>query len=571
MRIDVRWLALVLVAMSMAAAPLAAAEIAGTSSISAVTVFPRGAEITRAAQLKLAQGEHVLVFKDLPAQAIEGSIRIEGRSTGRLDIGSVDTRRVEIPRLDPAASQSERRKLEEAIEKLQDERALIAAEVEAAEAQKRFVEGLVALPTRSSARPGENAEKGEEWGDIFLLIGSRLAEAEKARLAASLKVREFDRRITDLERALSDLAPIEDARTEVRVKVTATAALEANLLLRYQVPSASWQSLYDARLMTGARNVSPSLVLVRRAAVQQRTGEDWRDVALTLSTARPTNGASAPSLNPTTIDFVPDVPPPRPMASPPPAAPGPTVGPRRPGADGNSAPSAAAAAEKERDEGSEIGEQQASAEISAFQARFDIPGRTTVLAGSEVKRVLIDEAKVEPTLVVRAVPRLRTQAYLYAKLAAPKTTAYLPGAIALFRDGTYVGNGKLPLLAPGQEHEIGFGADDAVRVRYATVEDKRGETGLISSQQTDTRAYRISVRNLHERAIAVSVLDNIPTSRQQDIKVELIGKTPPTRRDVDGKRGVLAWEAMLQPDEERQIEFGYRVSWTAGKRVTYGR
>jgi uncharacterized protein (TIGR02231 family) len=568
MRIDVRWLAPVAAAVAMVATPLAATEIPGTSAITAVTVFSRGAEVTRTAQLKIAPGEHVVVFKDLPAQAIDGSIRIEGRSTGKLDIGSVDTRRVEIPHLDPAVSQSERRKLEEAIEKLQDERAIVAAEMDAAEAQKRFVEGLVALPTRPSTKPAENAEKGEEWGGLFDLIGRRLAEAEKTRLAASLKVREFDRRISDLERALSDLAPIEDARTEVRVHVMAAAALEANLLLRYQVPSASWQSLYDARLNTGARNVAPSLTLVRRAAVQQRTGEDWRDVVLTLSTARPANGASAPILDAVSVDFIPDIP--RPVASAPqPAAPAPRS--RRPGAEGGGAPSEALAAEKRLDEEVAIGEQQASAEISAFQARFDIPGRTTVLATGEVKRALIDEAKIEPSLVVRAVPRLRTQAYLYARIAAPKTGAYLPGTIALFRDGTYVGTGKLPLLAPGQEHEIGFGADDSVRIRYATVEDKRGETGLISSQQTDTRAFRISVKNMHERAIAVSVLDNMPTSRQQEIKVELTGKTPPSRRDVDDKRGVLAWEAQLQPDEERQIEFGYRISWPAGKRVMYSR
>jgi uncharacterized protein (TIGR02231 family) len=234
-------------------------------------------------------------------------------------------------------------------------------------------------------------------------------------------------------------------------------------------------------------------------------------------------------------------------------------------------PAREAAADKRQEEEIAISEQQASAEISTFQARFEIPGRTTVLATGEVKRALIDEAKIEPSLVVRAVPRLRTQAYLYAKLAAPKTAAYLPGTISLFRDGTYIGTGKLPLLAPGQEHEIGFGADDSVRIRYATVEDKRGETGLISSQQTDTRSFRISVKNMHERTIAVSVLDNIPTSRQQDIKVELTGKSPPTRRDIDDKRGTLAWETLLQPDEERQIDFGYRVSWPAGKRVIYGR
>jgi len=569
MRIDVRWLALMAAVTAMTTTPLAAGEIAGTSAISAVTVFSRGAEVTRTAQLKIVQGEHVVIFKDLPAQAIEGSIRIEGRSTGRLDIGSVDTRRVEIPRLDPAVSQSERRKLEEAIEKLEDERAVLAAEVEAAEAQKRFVEGLVALPTRSNAKPADSAEKGEEWGDIFLLIGSRLAEAEKARLSASHKVRELDRRIKDLERALTDLAPIEDARTEVRVNITAAAALEANLLLRYQVSSASWQSLYDARLMTGARNVAPGLILVRRAAVQQRTGEDWRDAVLTLSTARPANGASAPALDSAVVDFLPETPPPRPVASAPPPAQ--TSRARLQSADGAGRQAEPAAAEKKPDEEISIGEQQASAEYSAFQARFDIPGRTSVLATGEVKRVLIDEVKVEPSLVVRSVPRLRTQAYLYAKLAAPKTSAYLPGDIALFRDGTYVGTGKLPLLAPGQEHEIGFGADDSVRIRYATIEDKRGETGLISSQQTDTRAFRVTVKNMHERAIAVSVQDSIPTSRQQDIKVELTAKTPPSRRDFDDKRGVLAWDALLQPDEERQIEFGYRVSWPAGKRVIYGR
>lgn len=567
MRIDVRVLARAMALIAATASPLAAAEIPGASAIKAVTVFPRGAEVTRSAQLQITQGEHVLVFKDLPAQAIAGSIRVEGRSTGRLDIGSVDTRRVKVPRVDPVTSQSERRKLELAIEQLQDERAVVLAEVEAAEAQKNFVEALAALPKRPDPLPGAVAATQPDWGSLFNLIGSRLAEAEKARLTAIVKVRDIERRIADLEKALSGLAPVEDERTEVRVNVTAGAAVEAGLLLRYQVPAASWQSLYDARLMTGARNIAPSLLIVRRAAVQQRTGEDWRDVALTLSTTRPSNGASAPELPPVTVDFAPEVPPPppRPMAAAPPAQSPATRALKRAEAreDG--------AADKAEQQDLAVEEQRASIEATAFQALFALPGAMTVLATGEVKRVQIDDARVEPAIVVRAVPRLQTQAYLYAKVTMPKTTAYLPGAVSLFRDGTYVGTGHLPLLSAGQEHEIGFGTDDAVRVRYATVEDKRGESGLISSSLTDTRSFRITMKNLHERAISVSVLDHMPTSKQQDIKVEMTGKTPPTRRDIDDKRGVLAWEGALQPDEERQIEFGYRISWPAGKRVIYGR
>jgi uncharacterized protein (TIGR02231 family) len=569
MRIDVRVLAHAFVLVALTALPLAAAEIPGTSAITTVTVFPRGAEVTRAAQLKVAQGEHILVFKDLPAQALEGSIRVEGRSTGRLEIGSVDTRKVKVPHLDPATSQSERRKLELAIEKLEDERAVVAAEVTAAETQKKFIEAMVALPNRPAPMGGPLAGSGDKWADVFSLIGTRLAEAEKARLAAAVKVRDFDRRISDLEKALSSLAPVEDERTEVRVNVTAAAGLEANLLVRYQVPSANWHSLYDARLMTGARNVAPSLILIRRAAIQQRSGEDWRDVTLTLSTTRPSSGASAPMLPPLSVDYVPDPSKSRGVVSPQPS-PAPASRPRnlaseragrRDEAEVDAAPVPEVAVE----------EQQARVEATPFQAVFALPGKMTVLTTGEVKRTQIDGTKVEPTIVVRAVPLLQPQAYLYAKVAMPKTTAHLPGPISLFRDGTYVGTGRLPLLSPGQEHEIGFGADDSVRVRHATIEDKRGETGLISSSQTDTRSFRITVKNLHERAITISILDHMPVSKQQEIKVELTGKTPPTRRDVDEKRGVLAWEATLQPDEERQIEFGYRISWPAGKSVMYRR
>ena len=66
------------------------------------------------------------------------------------------------------------------------------------------------------------------------------------------------------------------------------------------------------------------------------------------------------------------------------------------------------------------------------------------------------------------------------------------------------------------------------------------------------------------------MLDQIPVSQNADITVELTGKTAPTRRDVDDKRGVLAWDMKLEPDEERVIEFGYRATWPAAKKVTYG-
>ena len=78
---------------------------------------------------------------------------------------------------------------------------------------------------------------------------------------------------------------------------------------------------------------------------------------------------------------------------------------------------------------------------------------------------------------------------------------------------------------------------------------------------------------MHERADqSWSVIDQIPVSQNDDIKIELIGQDrSPTKRDIDDKRGMLAWEMKLEPEEERVIEFGYRVTWPAAERIVYGK
>jgi uncharacterized protein (TIGR02231 family) len=216
-------------------------------------------------------------------------------------------------------------------------------------------------------------------------------------------------------------------------------------------------------------------------------------------------------------------------------------------------------------------EQSATVEAAAFQAIFKVPGKLTVPGNGEQKRVQLDTAEIDPTLVVRTTPRVEAKAYLYAKMSTPRATPYLPGQVSLFRDGTFVGTGRLPQLTPGEEHELGFGADDAMRVKHALIEEKRGESGIISASKSDVRSFRITVKNAHAQAVQLTVMDQIPVSQHQDIKVELISKTPPSRRDIDDKRGVLAWDQKIEADEERTIDFGYRVTWPAAKAVHYGR
>lgn len=551
------WRAAAAAAVGLCILPFSAraADIAAASRVDEVTVFPVGAEVKRVARVRLARGDNSIVVPDLPAQANPASIRIEAKGTGPVMIGAVDSRRIFVPRTDAEAVVSERQRLEVEIERLKDERARLEAAAEAAQAQRSFIKHLTELPTVAAAANGTAPAAQHDWGTIYALIGKGMADAQRAALEVGIKIRDLDRRIEDLQKALALLAPTRQERTEVRVFANAAADLDLDLAVRYQVTGAGWSPHYDARLDVGGRSSAPRLTLVRRASIRQQTGEPWPNAALSLSTARPAAGVAAPDLKPLMVDIA--------SESPRPPAPAPSGrAMQREAAERESKAEPAAPMVTAR-------EAAASVEQAPFQATFIIKDRLTVPETGEPKRVLIEEQAIEPSLIVKAVPRIDPKTYLYAKIVLPRTAPYLAGPVSLFRDRTYVGSGRLPQLVPGEEHEIGFGADDLIRIRHAVLDEKRGETGLITSSRTDQRSFRITIKNMHERPITYMVQDGIPVSVNQDIKVDLTGRTPPTRRDIDDRRGIIAWDDKLNPDEERVIEYGYRITWPTGKSIMF--
>jgi uncharacterized protein (TIGR02231 family) len=557
-----------LAAVLLAAQPLGALadDIPATSTVDSVTVFLSGAEVTRFAKVHLEKGEHTITIGDVPAGAVAGSVRVEGKGSGKLDIGSVDTARKFLQRAESQAADGKRKELEDQIERLKDQRTAFEAQALAAKTQNRLIANMAQLPMRPPPQPGPGAAgavSGEDWPKVLSLIAQATGDASRLALDAQQKIRVINRQIADLNSQLASLAPAKTKQTEVKVHVLAETPLDADLTVRYQVPDAHWAPIYDARLQTGSKTEPPKLTLARRAAITQTSGEDWSGVSLELSTARPAEGAAAPVLDTQIVDYEPG---PRPLAA---AAPAPSVTDltRQKTAIGQAL---APAAPEEAPALIAADETVAQLDSAPFEATFAVPGRTTVTGNGDAKRVLLMSEDIEPTLSSRSVPKLDENAYLYAKIKIAKGTPLLPGRVYLFRDGTFVGTGDMPLLQPGQDHDLGFGVDDQVKVRHAVLEEKRGETGLISTSHVDSRNFRVSVKNMHERPIDVTILDRIPVSQNDEIKVEYTGNVSPTTKDVDDKRGVIAFDAKLDPDEEKILEYGYRISWPASKSIVYG-
>jgi uncharacterized protein (TIGR02231 family) len=438
-----------------------------------------------------------------------------------------------------------------------------------AETQKALMVNLASLPARPEPpNSAGGARTPAEWSEIFTLIGERLQLANRTIQETRLALRAVDKSILEVQSQLNRQPTREEERTEVRIRLGAEAALEATLRIRYQVPAASWSPIYDARLETGDAKLAPKLSLVRRAVIVQHSGEDWKDVNLTLSTTQPQAGTAAPELNTLIVDF--ELPPPKPSA----------MMKRKAKeeeelrGDGGAGQLADAPVPESAPPSEPVmtsaGEAGANVIVAPFQAIYVIGDRQTIKTGEGEKRVQIDARALEPVLSIRTVPKVAEVAYLYASLKVEEGLLLLPGRASLFRDGVFVGHGWVPMLSSGEEHELGFGGDDQIRVDFAAVGRKTGETGLISASTTESLLFKATIRNAHERAVSVRVLDQLPVSENEEIQVALLpASTKPSLANVEDKRGVLAWDLRIEPGGEEVVNFGYQVSWPKDRRVRY--
>ena len=537
----------IIILASTAFTPAIAADITAQSRIDAVTVFPSGAEVVRLAEAKIDAGEHTLIFSGLPGNLQMETIRVEGTSAGKIEIGSVDSRLVAVPSV---AIDTQRKKIEREIEALQDGRAVLDQTISDAEYQKLLMQQLATVALAPPPEEGEAKRFGpEDLGGLLDLVGGKLQTLSKLILDSRVRQRVIDRQIGDLSDELQRLAPQDEQRVVVTVHLAAPVAADGIFKLKYRIADAGWRPIYDARLLSPGKNTKAKIELVRRADVMQSTTESWNNVALTLSTARPLGATAAPDLWPAQIDAFDE------------------------GRGANFARSAemldaakpAAIAEESlasrlRKE-DRVAQSQAEVEIAGFQALYTIAGRVNVDNTGTAKKVRIDTNEIEAELSARAVPKLDPNAYLMASFTLNGETPLLPGTVMLYRDGVFMGQGGLPLLAPGEEAKLGFGADDLIKVKRVEVKRMTGEEGLISTSNVETRAYDVTVKNLHDFSVPVTIIDQMPYSTWEEITVvSLPGMTEPSIRDFEKKRGVLAWNLYVEPKAEETIKHGFKMT-----------
>ena len=544
--------------------PVLAQNLEFDSKISAVTVYPQGAQVTRVAPGVIENGEHVIIIDDLPGHVNANSVRVEGSSAGEIEIGSIDVRQHYVSGEDQS---SKRVELEKQIENLSDDIKRLSQEIADANARRAMVQGLAGraiMPRKPDGQASALVISAEELKSLLALSSEQFSQISKFTTQAKITQRELAKDISELNKQISELAPKQELKTIVAIHVTSDSQGPAEFLVRYNVQDAGWAPVYDARLTLGegkdaAQNAK--LKITRRASVRQATSEAWDDIALTLSTARPNANTQVPRLRPYVLrekevylsrrdkrkrnKMV--------MTE---------MAVEAPLADDSGVLGRAFSPKKVR---------VAKAQIvkAGFLAEYKISGSLSVGNTGVEKNVVINSDEKPAKLSIQVAPRVDKSAYLVAKFAVEGVSPWLPGTVMLSRNGVFLGKAALPLLKPGLDYSLGFGVDDFIKVEHAQVADKKSESGIISTFNVAERKFVTTVKNLHDFAMPITVRDRVPYGTHEDIVVKATaGSTKPSDKNVDNQRGILSWENIVEPKGEVVIKFGYTVTWPKEMNIT---
>ncbi|XP_074653820.1 protein F37C4.5-like isoform X4 [Tubulanus polymorphus] len=403
---------------------------------------------------------------------------------------------------------------------------------------------------------------------------------------------------------------------EVTILMEAAEEGEVELYLSYVVTKAKWSPKYDIRVFSGdSRMKLPICYMITQAAwanysdfeniktdarmkiiyyglIQQATGEDWDDAKLTLSTAMPSVGGTVPDLGTQRLFFKPK------YASLTTAGINGLNEPMSPRSEkGKSVkqkkrPQSAlvlgtASGEFSRsfdealtlpppDDGKK--EQSFKDTLTEYQdmplevkenltsTTYEVVRRHCIPSDNIAHRVSIAIIDLNPTFEYETVPKRSPYAYLRAKVKNTSPYALLAGPTSIFLDNNFCAKADIKAVAPQEDFTCSLGADHAVQIAYKPLHKYRESSGVVGKNLIITHKQTIDVKNTHNEAIKILIMDQLPLATEEKIKVTLVEPVIKHPEKYDRSKQVrlnkfnnIEWDLEIPANESKELTLKYTV------------
>ncbi|MGK7928794.1 MAG: mucoidy inhibitor MuiA family protein [Spirulina sp.] len=367
----------------------------------------------------------------------------------------------------------------------------------------------------------------QDWRSQFQALFERLRALRGEILNTYQSQERLIQQLNDLILQVQSLTRPDYIYTaNIEVDLSIAEAREYLLILNYIVPNALWRPWHQARLQQGE---NPTISLRCDGCVWQQTGEDWNDVDLIFSTARPSLGADPPLLQDDRLNI--------------------------------------------QEKSSEIvveTREQTIQTTGLGSGTLELPGvddggevrilrsqtKATIPSDGYPYRVPIfsftTSAKVEYVLM----PELATQVILKSEQTNNSEFPLLAAPVDLIRSTEFVGKTSLLFIASGEKFALGWGVDGGVKVQRSQQKEQKQDP--ISRWKTVTTTTQIYLSNISDESRAIAVTERVPISELEQVKISVISERSTNHVSAD-KNGFCLWNITLQPYSQQTITLVYKI------------
>ena len=509
-----------------------------------VMVYLNGAQVFSKGGANLKAGRQTIVFEKLSNYIDANSVQV--KADADVTILSVN---YQLNYLKPQDFR-EYQVLDDSLKIYSDLNARLAI------TRRGYEEELSMLYSNKSIGGSNIGVSVSELNKMADFIRIRVQDASTKKYEIELKEKKNTERMQAINAQLSNMRNNDMKPTgEIVVQLNATNAGSANFELAYYVTNCGWVPSYDIRV----KDVNSPSVIAAKANVYQNSGQDWKNVKLSLSTGNPSRGNTKPQINPWWLSLTENVPQKSYYKK------------DLRGRQGNfddkeGAPRA--------DEMGKITEVQISAMPgvrSNSAANFtSVASNTTTNATFEIKIpytiksdggdnfVEIQKYDIAANYKYFAIPKSDKDAFLLAELIGWDKSELLPGDANVYFENNYVGKTYFDSRIIDDTLSVALGRDNNVIINRKQVKELNEKTAVNGSQKKVTRTFEIEVKNTRKSAIELDLEDQIPLSNNELLVVELLDSG---KAEYNKETGKLEWKLKLQPGEATKLRFSYSVKY----------
>ncbi|AOP36301.1 hypothetical protein A0128_19970 [Leptospira tipperaryensis] len=495
--------------------------------IQSVTIFSDRALVKRNQDVKLQGEETTLRFARLPATVILDSIRAS--SDGPLSISSVSIRTISAGEDSELTNDPLKKKMISIQQEIRSENDRQASYKE----QLKLLSTLGQLTTEESDRQlRSNSIDVKTWStSLEFLENRRNSYLEKIQKSEE-RLEQLNKEYGQVNAAFLRMADAKRwSHSEVEVVCSGKPGSKGIVSIEYLVTNVSWKGIYDLH----GSSEGGDFRLESRVALRQYTGEDWKNVDITISSAKPSSAISLPLLKPWRVS------------------------------QGSLAqPNRGANSDDQTPSDSEVSEGEDSANFT-----FRLPNKENIISDNSEHRVSMESALIKGVISHVAIPTLSSYVFLKAKFKNTTKTPLLWNDVKVFMDGSFIGSytpGNRTTVAAGQEFEMYLGPDQRMKLKRTLLKGEVAGGGFLGKTVQIENQWQIEVSNYTKRPRQVTIYDQYPVTVDPNISTKFLGSSNESyKKDANG---TLSWALLVKPGEKEKFDFSYSIEmpqtmWTS--------